>query len=354
MIAGTAQARTETLRWTHSAPNDVVNFEAYFGSQPGSYDNVVNLGKPTPDANGVYTATIEVGSGDVYIALRAVGALSTQSPLSNERARTGTSTSSGGTGGATSGGTSGGTGTGTSTGTTVTPIVAGTTMPASLDAVKRFDFTSMPLGDVVTEWVDTRAGNSLLVEDTLFVVGDIGGNHVLTTTSSDFGIHSHVVSPDGPWSAYTVRGRMAVDRDGAGIGVTTYSQYPNADVYYRLGRDPAGAFTITGHPALSCTTGNTGVVPTPGAWYAFELTVQVANGNNQILAKVWRQGTAEPGGPQAACTDTSSSKPTAGTLGVWASADGQKAWDDLEIITAQPAPSAPLAPPILIQVVPAE
>jgi hypothetical protein len=339
ILVGTAQAREETLRWTHSAPADVVTFEAHFGSQAGNYDQVMDLGKPNPDASGIYSATIEVGDGDVYISLRAVGALSAQSPLSNERVREGSTGGGGGGGGG---------------GPVVTPIGAGTSMPQSIDAAKRFDFAALPLGNAVAEWVDTRAGNSLIVDDSLFAVDALAGNRVLITRSTDDDIHSHVVSSDGPWTAFTIRGRMAVDRADAEIGVTTYSQYPNANVYYRLGRNASGAFMISGRPALSCNTGNTGVVPAPGAWYAFELTVSVLNGTNQIQAKVWPQGASEPSGPQASCADGAAGRPSSGTLGVWAAGPGEKAWDDLEIITAPPAPNVPLAPPILIQVAPVQ
>jgi hypothetical protein len=337
LAATTGQAREEVLRWTHANPDDVVRFEAHFGTSPGSYDQIVDLQKPAPDGNGIYQATIEVGDADVYIALRAIGAASVQSPLSNERERA--SDTGGGGGG----------------GEPTSPVPAGTPMTASPDAAKRFDFANLPTGTSVAEWQDTAANNSLTTDDSLFQVSNVDGNRLFLTRSTANDIHSHVVGSDVPWTNFTMRGRMAMNTATGQLGVTTYSQFPSEDVYYRLGRaSTSGAFTISGHPSISCAAGNTGVTPVAGTWYEFELAVTNESGSNRIEAKVWAQGAAEPNGPQASCTDSRASRPTVGTMGVWASGTGEKYWDDLEVVVRAPAPSGPLQPPILIQIVPVE
>jgi hypothetical protein len=148
---------------------------------------------------------------------------------------------------------------------------------------------------------------------------------------------------------------MATDESGGRIGVTTYSEYRSSDRYYRLANANGGSFMIEARPVtLSCTTSDTGITPTAGTWYRFEFDVVDRGTYNQVRAKVWRAGTAEPVNFQADCVDNTSSRPRQGTLGVYSAGSGQKYWDDLEIIEGAVVPTVPPAPPVLLQVVPAQ
>lgn len=87
LVAAQAQARTETLRFTYSAPDRISSFKVYVGSAPGQSDvltqTLASFG--SPDANGVYSVTVDVGSADaVYIRMTAVGLDSSESVASNE------------------------------------------------------------------------------------------------------------------------------------------------------------------------------------------------------------------------------------------------------------------------------
>lgn len=86
-IAGLAEARQETLRWTHplGAP-EVASFHIYVGSSPGATDLVSqNVGLPTPDGSGVYTFTVDLGDNEetVFVHMTAVDASAVPSAASN-------------------------------------------------------------------------------------------------------------------------------------------------------------------------------------------------------------------------------------------------------------------------------
>ena len=53
----------------------------------------------------------------------------------------------------------------------------------------------------------------------------------------------------------------------------------------------------------------------------------------EIRAKVWEEGSAEPADWQVDAYDDSSTRLTAGTIGVWSMATGSKYWDDLTVST---------------------
>jgi hypothetical protein len=85
--ASPAAADWTTLRWTHPDPSDVQNFRVHIGSRSGRYDRVLDVGKPSPDADGVFSYLVDLGDGDpVYVALTAIGHDGLESALSNERA----------------------------------------------------------------------------------------------------------------------------------------------------------------------------------------------------------------------------------------------------------------------------
>lgn len=337
LAGGVAHARTEVLRWTHSRPADVQRWEAHVGLSSGSDDQVVTLANPTVDGQGVYQSSITVADdATVYIALVAVSNQGETSGRSVEQRRAPAGSDGGGGGG----------------GTGETPLGAGQTIPASPNALVRRDFSTNAPGTAVSGWVDTGASFSTAVNDGLFGVVDVDGNRTLATASTANDIHSHLSPPPASSASTTFSGRLALTSTAGSAGVTSYSQLPNQARYYRLGSAAGGAFTIAGVPGLSCPNPNTGVVPQVNTWYVFELTISSEASQNRIQAKVWRQGDSEPTGPQAECLDTSSSRSTGGTIGVWSGGEGQKYWDDLELTPLTSTGSTTLAPPILIRIAP--
>jgi hypothetical protein len=86
--AAAARAETVVLRWRHAAPARVVGFRAHVGSAPGAYTRTIDLGRPAPDAAGVYRATIEVADGEgTHLAVSAYDESGRESAPSNEWSR---------------------------------------------------------------------------------------------------------------------------------------------------------------------------------------------------------------------------------------------------------------------------
>lgn len=87
--AAAARAETVVLRWRHPAPASVVGFRAHVGRAPGAYTRTIDLGRPAPDAAGVYRATVELEAGEgSHLAVSAYDASGRESAPSNEWART--------------------------------------------------------------------------------------------------------------------------------------------------------------------------------------------------------------------------------------------------------------------------
>lgn len=89
-LAGTAQARTETIRWTHGGSIDAVGFRMYSSSTPGPADSTkiadLSLAEVGPNAQGEYFYTIDVPDQDtVYVAVTAVSSQNAESFRSNEK-----------------------------------------------------------------------------------------------------------------------------------------------------------------------------------------------------------------------------------------------------------------------------
>ncbi|MCD4798729.1 MAG: immunoglobulin domain-containing protein, partial [Methanosarcinales archaeon] len=92
------------------------------------------------------------------------------------------------------------------------------------------NFEDYPAGADPVDWLDTAANNSMLEDDSLFKVFDLSGNKVFGTTSTLANIHSHYMGAGiDTLSSYEYTGRMRMTSAGSGIGVTFFSEYPQAD-----------------------------------------------------------------------------------------------------------------------------
>jgi hypothetical protein len=303
--ASMAQARTETIRWTQAEPYVIAGFEIRWGTSPGSYPNIVDVGLPTPDGSGVYSADLALPDQTVYLVARSRDSQGFLSDFSSEKRLD----------------------------------LPGTSDPGDgSDVAWTQAFEGAPIGTSVSGWLDTDALNSLNENDSLFRVADLSGNRVMTTDSTQLNIHSHL--PEGSsWSNYEFRGRMRVDDPEGSVGVTLYSAYPSADVYYklfRIGTNDDSAFWIVGHPDIACDFRFTGIDPIAGVWYRFRFEARSSSTTNQIQARVWRDGDPEPPIWQATCLDESPDRPTSGTIGLWSRGTGSKYWDDLEVVAVPP------------------
>ncbi|HEG43343.1 MAG TPA: hypothetical protein ENH94_04760 [Phycisphaerales bacterium] len=200
-------------------------------------------------------------------------------------------------------------------------------------AIYSENFNAYQAGDDPLGWFDTGSGNSLAQDDSVFKVMDASGNKAFGTNSSSTNIHSHYVAGQSTdWTNYQYRGRMMIASSGAGIGLTFFSDFPNSDKYYRLRRYGSGSFHISPH-GTSITSGNTssGVKPVANIWYRFVIEVVDTGTQTEIRAKIWQDGTTEPGNWQIECQDANTGRSTKGTVGLWSMSSGTKYFDDLEV-----------------------
>ncbi len=202
------------------------------------------------------------------------------------------------------------------------------------------NFESYVAGDNPPDWVDTGALNSLTPTD-VFNVQSEGGNEYLQTTSGLTNIHSHTTSTTARGSGYQFTGRMRMGSSSSGIGVTFFSQFPDSAGYYRLRRYGSNSFHLSALGTMLQGDTETGVVPTANVWYQFRVEVKTHAAQTSIRARVWQQGAAEPTTWQASATDSSTTRFTEGTIGVWSYLAGQKCWDDFSVLPLDTGPPPP-------------
>lgn len=372
-MAQVAQARVETLRWEHGDPAQVAGFKLHLGPASRSYDEVLDIGRPTQAADGTFSYGLSLADdASVYVAVSAYDAGGAASALSNEQFRPGdtstdTSTDSGtsgsgdstlsdGSGGSTGGSTDSSSGSSTDTSSDTDFLDA--TLPIGSDPNSLWyeDFETSALGSFLPSWVDTEADNSMQENDALFSVAELGSNRVLTTQSTGINIHSHYMGAgSSEWSAYELRGGMRISDAQGGVGVTAYSQYDRSDVYYRLRRFRSGGFELSMHPDITCQDDQTEVVPQAHTWYRYRLRIEETADGARVRAKVWPSGTAEPSLWQAECLDARAARPVAGRVGAWSMGPGRKYWDDFEVVglgssdaSGGAATGAPPSQPLLL------
>jgi hypothetical protein len=198
------------------------------------------------------------------------------------------------------------------------------------------DFSAYPCDGDPEDWLDTAANNSMVPDDGQFEVGCPDGNHVLRAATSQVNVHSHYAPPGSEdWPVQSFTGRIFTSTVSAGIGVTFHSDYPNSDTYYRLRRGSfAGgtAFHVDAHgTTITGGTTSSGVAPAANVWYWFRIELADTGTETQIRAKIWPMGDAEPVDWQIDCYDSSSTRRTAGRIGVWSMYAVKSYWDDFEV-----------------------
>jgi hypothetical protein len=326
--AGSAEARTETLRWGHPDPEGegVIGFRIYekpSGTVAWTRVSEFPLSELTRDGNGRFSASIEVEDDVVLVfSLQAYGS-DDESSLSSGRVSYPD------------------TGAGASTGS----------------FLGRWDFGE---ADDTAGWIDTGS-NSLTVEPGLFEASLVDGNGALSTGVDAVNIHSHrSVAAPGDWTDYEYSGRMMTDSGSASLGVTAYSGFPDRDAYYRIRAITGGTFVLAPHPdgafTMACVSADTGVSLDPDRWYRFRMQVRTKPGYTIVMGKVWRSEQSEPDGWSIDCLHHESDRLVGGTVGVWAMGVGDKYWDDLAVerVATSDDPKStllesPIAAPVLLE-----
>jgi hypothetical protein len=200
------------------------------------------------------------------------------------------------------------------------------------------NFESYVAGKNPSDWMNTKANNSMVEDTNLFKVYSINNNKIFGTTSTLTNIHSHhLKSYIDKLSSAEYTGRMMMTDPAGGIGVTFLSHYPFTDTYYRLRCDKWNSFSLAPHPHATAKVfgiTNTGVKAKANQWYQFRIKIQDTGARTEILAKVWPENTSEPAQWQIDAYDNTSIRVTSGTFGVWSGGAGNKYWDDLTVLVS--------------------
>ena len=180
-------------------------------------------------------------------------------------------------------------------------------------------------------WLHTGAGNSLIVEDSLFSITSTDGLETLTTTSELTNVHAHEsrITSAPP---FTFTGEFRKSHVRGSFGVTFLSQYTAADKYYRLRSYDGGQFKISPHGTTITGDFSSGVIPRSGDWYSFAIRVEVNDQEMRIKAKVWNSNDPEPLGWQIDCIDGKNTRLESGKFGVWAMGSGQKWFRSFRVV----------------------
>ena len=208
------------------------------------------------------------------------------------------------------------------------------------------DFNTFVVGDNPPDWLDQ---NSTLVNGDYFQVMTMGTDQGFGTSSAQTSLHSHFnAGLWNTWSNYEFTGRVLFTDDSAGVGMTFYSQYPNGeDRYHRLIRyanEPQWRLAPRG-TLISDGTSQVNMTVAVNTWYNFKIRVETLADRVTIKARIWAEGTAEPGWWQIDAYDGAATRPTAGTVGLWTMGPGTKIFDDLAVTSVDSVPPPPTPTP---------
>ncbi|MFC1663040.1 MopE-related protein [Patescibacteria group bacterium] len=187
------------------------------------------------------------------------------------------------------------------------------------------DFEGYSVGVDPPLWMSTGENNSTIEVPGLFTVNLDGSNKVLTCSPDLTDIHTHYSDPlAANWTNYKYTGKIKFGNVSSGAGITFFSDYPNSDMYYRIGRDDANRnFHLTKHPDNQsgdlAGTLDTGELTLRDTWYNFEIIAIIDIGSNltTIKAKVWPEYLGKPAQWQIVATDSTVRRLTSGTVGIW-------------------------------------
>ena len=201
------------------------------------------------------------------------------------------------------------------------------------------DFDEHAHGEDPDGWTDrTKPGFKAQLGIGYTVAHTLDGDRALFVEVDGSRVTSHIDEPgSSAWQNYEVTGRMMVPRLREHHGVLLYSQMPSkgrAIALTRRGRSGRYGIEVlelatrrgkcTGHPS-------TDVRAEANKWDRFRVRAMTEGSSVRVLARVWRDGEAEPTVWQADCVTTASQAPTSGTVGVWSGRSGPKYWDDIEV-----------------------
>jgi hypothetical protein len=86
-FSAAAQARTETLRWTHPNAAGVAGYKIYYGTAAGQHPNVIDVGALVPQSGVVHYDLVVPDHLTIYVTVTAYDQYAQESGKSNEKQR---------------------------------------------------------------------------------------------------------------------------------------------------------------------------------------------------------------------------------------------------------------------------
>lgn len=142
------------------------------------------------------------------------------------------------------------------------------------------------------------------------------------------------------WSGYEVLCDVQTGDEDTGAAIAVHSRYPlGEDRLIRLRRVKPekglpGSFYFVPHGTTLEGDIDTGVEPEPGRWYRIRVRTEADPEEVRVKAKVWPADAPEPRSWQADARDRTPSRVQAGTVGLWASAEGPVLYRNLRVTGA--------------------
>ncbi|MBN1542271.1 metallophosphoesterase [candidate division KSB1 bacterium] len=168
----------------------------------------------------------------------------------------------------------------------------------------------------------------------VFTIQDDSLNQWLHSGASKRNSYAHLHRPEKEpeWRNYRFSGRFRRSAQATAIGVTFYSQmHRGFDRFYRLrtyaGR-PTLHFSAHGTHLQETKDSDTGIVPQADRWYRFAIETENDSLATRVRARFWPADEPEPEGWQAKAIDTTSTRLSGGTIGVWSAKAGDHDFDD--------------------------
>ena len=193
------------------------------------------------------------------------------------------------------------------------------------------DYTSM---ESLPSWLDTKAGNSMEEDATLFDVVSFDGADVIRAASHGTNIHSHFMGANVAAASCEYSGRM-YSGVTPNMGVTFASDYPNKDAYYRLRVYNGGNFELNFHgKSKKSPVGNldSGVASETNTWFRFRVRWESRAEATYIRAKVWNAAASEPNHWQIHAEDFDSKRYSGCRVGLWSmKSSASQYWDELSL-----------------------
>jgi hypothetical protein len=194
---------------------------------------------------------------------------------------------------------------------------------------------SHPLLDLDAGLWDQTDAQGLTLPAGTFADGVLDtGAPAISSDTSDTEIYAHHGVELG--STFMLRGSLGADDPDASLGVTFLSGLPASNAWYRLERRPGEIYALESAGTDGACAAESTLSLDVTASIDFEIEVEATFSAVTIEARVWATGAPRPNLPQLVCVDDSFTRLTDGTVGVWSSGPGIKAWGDLLLQTSVP------------------